>query len=170
VRSDRSVHFEGLSHARYDWGKPCYALTTEINITCQIYNISIYSLQNPSLCSCSNSSSYPNVLGRAIAKAVTRRLSTTAARVQAQVRSCGDLWWTKWHWGRFSPSTSVSPANSHSTDCSTFVIIYHPGLITIGQLVDDVPSGLRLTPPEETKKNKKQPNAFADHSGRGLRH
>jgi hypothetical protein len=20
-----------------------------------------------------------------------------------------DLWWTKWHWGRFSPSTSVSP-------------------------------------------------------------
>jgi hypothetical protein len=21
-----------------------------------------------------------------------------------------DLWWTKWHWGRFSPSTSVSPA------------------------------------------------------------
>jgi hypothetical protein len=25
-----------------------------------------------------------------------------------------DLWWTKWHCGRFSPSTSVSPANSHS--------------------------------------------------------
>jgi hypothetical protein len=39
-----------------------------------------------------------------------------------------DLWWTKWHWGSFSPSTSVSPANSHSTDCSTFIIIYHPGL------------------------------------------
>jgi hypothetical protein len=30
-----------------------------------------------------------------------------------------DLWSTKWHWGRFPPSTSVSPANSHSTDCST---------------------------------------------------
>jgi hypothetical protein len=30
-----------------------------------------------------------------------------------------DLWWTKWHWGRFSPSTSAS----HSTDCSTFIII-----------------------------------------------
>jgi hypothetical protein len=31
--------------------------------------------------------------------------------------------------GRFSPSTSVSPANSHSTDCST-LIIYHnrPGI------------------------------------------
>jgi hypothetical protein len=39
-----------------------------------------------------------------------------------------DLWWTKWHWGRFSPSTSVSSANSHSTDCST-LIIYHPGLV-----------------------------------------
>jgi hypothetical protein len=38
------------------------------------------------------------------------------------------LWWTKWHWGRFSLSTSVSPANSHSTDCSTF-IIYNPGLV-----------------------------------------
>jgi hypothetical protein len=29
-----------------------------------------------------------------------------------------DLWWAKWHWDRFSPGTSVSPANSHSTDCS----------------------------------------------------
>jgi hypothetical protein len=33
-----------------------------------------------------------------------------------------DSWWTKWHWGRFSPSTSVSPANSHSTNCSIFII------------------------------------------------
>jgi hypothetical protein len=39
-----------------------------------------------------------------------------------------DLWWTKWHWGRFSPSSLVSSANSHSTHCSTF-IIYHPGLV-----------------------------------------
>jgi hypothetical protein len=29
---------------------------------------------------------------------------------------------------RFSPSTSVSPANSHSTDCST-LIVYHRGLM-----------------------------------------
>jgi hypothetical protein len=41
-----------------------------------------------------------------------------------------DLWWTKWHRGRFSPSTSASSANSHSTDCST-LIIYHPGLAII---------------------------------------
>jgi hypothetical protein len=36
------------------------------------------------------------------------------------------LWWTKWHWGRFSPSTSVSSANPHFTDCSIIIIIYHP--------------------------------------------
>jgi hypothetical protein len=32
------------------------------------------------------------------------------------------LWWTKWHWGRFSPSTSVSPANHHSTKFSILII------------------------------------------------
>jgi hypothetical protein len=41
--------------------------------------------------------------------------------------------WDLWHWGRFFPSTSVSPGNSHSTGCSTFIIIitttYHPGLV-----------------------------------------
>jgi hypothetical protein len=40
-----------------------------------------------------------------------------------------DLWWTWWHWGKFSPNTSVSPANSHSTGCSTIIIIYHLGLV-----------------------------------------
>jgi hypothetical protein len=29
----------------------------------------------------------------------------------------------------FFPSTSVFPANSHSTYYSTFIIIYHPGLV-----------------------------------------
>jgi hypothetical protein len=33
--------------------------------------------------------------GRAIAQAVSRRLSTAAARFQTQVWSCGILWWTK---------------------------------------------------------------------------
>jgi hypothetical protein len=33
-----------------------------------------------------------------------------------------DLWWTKWRWGRFSPSTSVSPANLHSTKFSIIII------------------------------------------------
>jgi hypothetical protein len=43
---------------------------------------------------------------RAVAQAGSRWLPTAAARV----RMWG-LWWTKRHWGRFSPSTSVSPAN-----------------------------------------------------------
>jgi hypothetical protein len=33
-----------------------------------------------------------------------------------------DLWWTNWRWGRFSPSTSVSPANFHSTKFSILTI------------------------------------------------
>jgi hypothetical protein len=38
-----------------------------------------------------------------------------------------DLWSTKWRWGRFSQSTSVSPANLHSTNFSTVTITYHLG-------------------------------------------
>jgi hypothetical protein len=33
-----------------------------------------------------------------------------------------DLWWTKWRWDRFSPNTSVSPANLHSTKFSILTI------------------------------------------------
>jgi hypothetical protein len=32
-----------------------------------------------------------------------------------------NLWWEKRHWGRFSPNTLVSPANSHSTDSSAII-------------------------------------------------
>jgi hypothetical protein len=45
-----------------------------------------------------------------------------------------DLWWTKWPWDRFFPSASASPAKSQSTDCSTFIIIHHPGLVEKGKL------------------------------------
>jgi hypothetical protein len=38
-----------------------------------------------------------------------------------------NLWWTKYHWVRLSPSTSVCPAKCNSTNCST--LIYHPGLV-----------------------------------------
>jgi hypothetical protein len=37
----------------------------------------------------------------------------------------------KWEWGRFSQSTSVSPANSHYADSFTHImniIIYNPAL------------------------------------------
>jgi hypothetical protein len=35
----------------------------------------------------------------------------------------------KWRWGRFSQSTSVSPAKLHSTNFFTTTITYHQGLV-----------------------------------------
>jgi hypothetical protein len=66
--------------------------------------------------------------GRSIAQAVGRRLPTAATRVRAQVRSCGICGGRSGTGADFFPSTSVSPANSYSTDCST-IIIYHQGLV-----------------------------------------
>jgi hypothetical protein len=60
------------------------------------------------------------VLSRAVAHAVSRWLPTAAARVRVRAGMWG-LWWTRLHWGRFSSSTSVSPAN-HSTDFSIIII------------------------------------------------
>jgi hypothetical protein len=67
-------------------------------------------------------------LGRAIAQALVagfppRRPGSIPGLVK------WDLWWTKWRWGRFSSSTSVSPANLHSTYCSTITLTYHLGLV-----------------------------------------
>jgi hypothetical protein len=59
--------------------------------------------------------------GRAVAQAVSRWLPTEAAQVRVREGICG-LWWTKRHWGRFPPSTSVSPANHHSTNFSIIII------------------------------------------------
>jgi hypothetical protein len=56
--------------------------------------------------------------GCVIAQAVSRWLPTAAVRGSRPGVSCGILWWTKWRWGRFCPSTSVSPANFYSTNCS----------------------------------------------------
>jgi hypothetical protein len=53
--------------------------------------------------------------------------------------------WTKWRWGRFSPSTSVSPANLHSTNCSTITLIYHLGLYNRPE-VAVVPGDVSPTP------------------------
>jgi hypothetical protein len=69
------------------------------------------------------------------------------------------LWWTKWRWGRFSPSTSVSPANLYSTNFSTITIIYHLGWYN-RPVVAAVPSGLSLTPLTLIK-NKKNKNREA---------
>jgi hypothetical protein len=56
----------------------------------------------------------------AVFQAVSRWLPTAAVRVRVGA-GMWDLWWTKRHWGRVSPSTSVSPAHHHST--SFFIII-----------------------------------------------
>jgi hypothetical protein len=61
-----------------------------------------------------------------------------------------DLWWTKWRWGRFSPSTSVSFANLHSTNFLTITITNHQ------RLVQQASSGRSTqSPTAEIKKKKK---------------
>jgi hypothetical protein len=50
-----------------------------------------------------------------------RAEAQAAARVRGRVGMWG-LWWTKRKWGRFSPSTSVSPANHHSTNFCIIII------------------------------------------------
>jgi hypothetical protein len=60
--------------------------------------------------------------GRAVTQAVSRWLPTAVSRVSA-LAACDVLWWRKWHWGRFSPSTSVSSANHHSTNFSIVIVI-----------------------------------------------
>jgi hypothetical protein len=40
----------------------------------------------------------------------------------ASGQSMWGLWWTKRHWGRFSPSTSVSLSNHHSINFSIIII------------------------------------------------
>jgi hypothetical protein len=62
-----------------------------------------------------------------------------------------DLWWTKWHWGRFSLSTLVSLPIFIPTTAPHIHHHLSSRAGTIGQLVANVSSGLSLTPPHETK-------------------
>jgi hypothetical protein len=50
-----------------------------------------------------------------MAQAVSRWPPTAEARFRPRVSPCRDLWWTKWHWDRFFPSTSVFHCQFHST-------------------------------------------------------
>jgi hypothetical protein len=54
-------------------------------------------------------------LGTAVAQAVSGWFPTAAARVRVRA-GMWSLWWTKRLWGKFFPSTSVSPANHHFTN------------------------------------------------------
>jgi hypothetical protein len=69
-----------------------------------------------------------DLFGRAIAQAVSRWLPTAAVRGSKPDLGMWDLWWDKVALGRFSPSSSVSPAIVVcSTNYSTITLIYHPG-------------------------------------------
>jgi hypothetical protein len=84
---------------------------------------------------------------RAIAQAISRRLPTAAARVSAQVSSCGIC-------GEQS-GTGAALLRVLRFPCQfSFHRLFHTHHLssragTIGQLVADVPSGLSLTPPQE---------------------
>jgi hypothetical protein len=65
-------------------------------------------------------SRYTNCAGRAAAQAVSRWFPSW--RPFSRPGSMWGLWWTKLHWGRLSPNTSVSRANHHSTNFSIIII------------------------------------------------
>jgi hypothetical protein len=69
-----------------------------------------------------------DLTGHAIAQAVSCWLPTVAVWGSKPDLGMWDLWWDKVALGRFSPSTSVSPAIViRSTNYSTVTLIYHPG-------------------------------------------
>jgi hypothetical protein len=87
---------------------------------------------------------------RTIAQAVTHRLPTAAARVQVQVGSYvdnvarGQVFSEYFGFPRQSSFLRLLHIHHHRHHLSSVAG-------TIGQLVADVPSGLSLTPPQETK-------------------
>jgi hypothetical protein len=94
-----------------------------------------------------------NSIGRAVAQAVSRWLPTAAARVRFRA-ACGVCGGRSGTGGRFSPSTSVSPAN-HSTNFS--IIITTRGWHN-RPLVATVPCGPNWTPPPTIPIKKKSIN------------
>jgi hypothetical protein len=94
-----------------------------------------------------------DVNGRAIAQAVSRRLPTAAARVRAQARSCGICGGQSGTGAGLSEYFGFPCQFSFQTLLHTHHLLVSSGAGIIGQLVADVPSGLSLTPPQETKKS-----------------
>jgi hypothetical protein len=85
--------------------------------------------------------------GGAIAQAVSRRLPTSAARFRSQVKSCG-ICGGQIGVGTGFPRVLRFPLTIPPTAPQSSSISSRAG--TIRQLVADVPSGLSLTPPQET--------------------
>jgi hypothetical protein len=94
-----------------------------------------------------------NILGHAIAQVVSRQLPTVAAWVRAQVKSC-EFVVEKVALGQvFFEYFDLPCQFSFPQLLYTHYLASEAG--TRGQLVADVPSGLSLTPPQETKKKKR---------------
>jgi hypothetical protein len=96
-----------------------------------------------------SSQCYPFNLGRAIAQAVSRLFLNAAAWVRFQVKSCGICGGQSGAGAVFLRVLLFPLSSSLSTNCSTLIHL-SSGAGTRGQLVADVPSGLSLTPPQET--------------------
>jgi hypothetical protein len=61
-------------------------------------------------------------------KQLTGRFTTAGAQSCSPDMAMCNLWLTKLHYGGFPPSTSVSLANSHSSNCSIFLLHHGPGV------------------------------------------
>jgi hypothetical protein len=65
----------------------------------------------------------------AVAQAVSIRLPAAAARVRVRVKSCGICGGQSGTGAGFLPVLQFPLPLIHSTDCSTIITIYHPGLV-----------------------------------------
>jgi hypothetical protein len=106
-----------------------------------------------------------STLGRAIAQVVSRRLPTAAARVRAQIRSCGICGGQRGTGAallrvlRFPLSILIPPTDPHSSSS---------GACTIGQLVADVPLHSVSFHPMNLKKQKTTSSLPSEESDRAL--
>jgi hypothetical protein len=89
-------------------------------------------------------------------QAVSSHIPTAVARVRAQARLCGICGAQIGTGVGFLLVLSVSPANSHSTDCSTLTMIYRPGWYN-RPVVAVERSGLSLTSLQEIQNYRNQP-------------